>query len=58
MVGTLAKRPSTVDASTRQTHLRVGYALSGVAIAVAILGGNAFPHGVQWVIAAVLLWPA
>ena len=41
---------------TKQTQLRLGWAAIGLAIAVAILGEAAFPHGLQWVIAGVLLW--
>jgi hypothetical protein len=35
----------------------VGYALVGLAIAVAALG-SALPHASQWVIAAILVWAA
>jgi putative signal transducing protein len=45
-----------VGGVAKQTHLRVGYALVGLAFAVAVVGGRVFRHGLQWVIAAVLLW--
>lgn len=35
--------------------MRVGYLFVGLALAVVVLGG-AFPRGVRWVIAAVLVW--
>lgn len=37
-------------------QLRLGYLLIGLAVAVAVAGGVGFPNGLQWVVAAVLLW--
>jgi putative signal transducing protein len=39
-----------------KTQLRIGYAAVGLAVAVAVAGGVGFPNGLQWVVAAVLLW--
>jgi hypothetical protein len=44
-----------MTASGQARAARVGYALVGLAIAV-VAAGDVFPHGVQWVIAALFLW--
>jgi hypothetical protein len=55
MVSGVAKRSSSGSPGKAIASERVGYALVGLAIAVASLGG-VLPHGSQWVIAAILVW--
>ena len=55
MVSPVAKQRSRDGSQKTGASLRAGYLFVGLAIAVVILGG-VFPRGVQWVIAAVLVW--
>jgi hypothetical protein len=54
-VSVVAKQRSKDSSRKAGASLRVGYLFVGLAIAVVFLGGT-FPHGVRWVIAAVLVW--
>ena len=51
----VAKRRSKGTSGAASASVRVGYALVGLAVAVAAVGG-VFPHGAQFVIAVILVW--
>ena len=55
MVRCVAKQRAEHSSRRADVSARMGYALVGLALAVAVLGG-AFPHRAEWLIAAVLLW--
>ena len=51
----VAKQRSKGTSGAASASVRVGYALVGLAVAVAAVGG-VFPHGAQFVIAVILVW--
>jgi hypothetical protein len=55
MVRSVAKRASSVEDSRKRKQRDLGYAAIGLALALAVVGGVAFPRA-QWVIVPVLFW--